>query len=199
MHRKVLQHEIVNLDAAKLAVEHRSTARNPLFWFPNTVNNRVVRLTGLQVFVLSVLSAAFYTELWGRYLAVFLLIDFGLRFTVGSFLSPLGMIATAAASPFTPNFKPGAPKQFASFCGVTFSLLATIFYFVEFEYHEIVGAIWIAMLAGASGLEAFFDFCLGCVFFGLGIQFKLLPDDCYRIHTQTVKETVESYDYKMAN
>ncbi|GAX15836.1 hypothetical protein FisN_2Lh445 [Fistulifera solaris] len=199
MHRNTTHEEIKSLDAARLSLEYRSTARNPLFWFPNTVNNRVVRLTGFQVFVCSVLSAAFHTELWGRYLAVFLLVDFGLRMSVGSFLSPLGMIATVVASPFAPTFRPGAPKQFASFCGLTFSLLATIFYFAKFEYHEVVGAIWIAMIAGASGLEAFCDFCLGCVFFGLGIQFGLLPDDCYRIHTQTIRETQESYDYKMTN
>jgi Domain of unknown function (DUF4395) len=98
--------------------------------------------------------------------AVALLIDFGIRMTVGSFLSPLGMIATLCTSPFEPNFRPGPPKQFAAFCGVFFSLVATIFFFIDFEGHEIVGAVWMGMLAGAAGLEAFFDFCLGCLFYG---------------------------------
>jgi hypothetical protein len=167
------------LETAHLITGYRSTARNPLFWFPNTVNNRVVRLTGLQVFVISLISCIFHQELWARYLAVFLVVDFMIRMTVGSFLSPLGMIASFVASFFEPNFKPGPPKQFAAFCGVFFSTMATTFYFVEFDYHEVVGAIWIGMLAGASGLEAFADFCLGCVFFGLGIQFGLLPDNWY--------------------
>jgi glutaredoxin len=184
-------------ETSHLVAVHRSTARNPLFWFPNTVNNIVVRLTGLQVFGISVISCAFFKELWARYLAAFLVIDFMLRLTVGSFLSPLGIIATFLATPFEPDFRPGPPKQFAAFCGVMFSTLATLFYFWDFEYHEIVGAIWIGMLAGAAGLEAFFDYCLGCVFFGLGIQFGVLPDDCYRIYTQTRQETVDSYHYKM--
>ena len=135
------------LATAQLVAVQRLSACNPLFWFPNTINNRVVRLTGVQVCVCSLLSCIFHTELWAHYLAVFLLVDFTIRMTVGSFLSPLGMVATLLTSPFEPVFKPGPPKQFAAFCGVMFSLFGTIFYFVDFEGHRIVGAIFMGMLA----------------------------------------------------
>lgn len=154
------------LETAKLAPTSRSKAINPPFWFPNTVNDNVVRVTGMQVCVLAILSTAFHNELWGRYLAMGLMVDFVIRMMVGSFLSPLGMIATLVTAPFEPKFKPGPPKQFAAFCGLMFSLLGTIFYFVDFEGHKIVGAIFMGMLAGASGLEGFVGFCLGCLFFG---------------------------------
>ena len=45
-------------------------------------------------------------------------------------------------------------------------------------------------------MEGFADFCLGCVFYGLGIDFGLLPKSTYRIHTATRQETVESWDYQ---
>lgn len=32
-------------------------------------------------------------------------------------------------------------------------------------------------------MEAFLDFCLGCVFYGLGIRFGLIPPFVYRIYT----------------
>jgi glutaredoxin 3 len=112
-----------SLETAELIPMKRGTARNPPFWFPNVVNNYVVRLTGFQVFVMSILSAVFYDELWGQYLAVGLLVDFVLRMVAGSSVSPLGMIATVVSSPFKPEFRPGPPKQFAACCGVMVSEL----------------------------------------------------------------------------
>jgi hypothetical protein len=44
--------------------------------------------------------------------------------------------------------------------------MAIIFFFVDFNGHEILGAIWMAMLAIVAGMEAFFDYSLGCVVFG---------------------------------
>ena len=184
------------LETSKLLPPYRGTAIKPLFWFPNVVNNNVIRVVGLQVFCLSVLSTVFFQELWGRYLAVGLLIDFGLRLMAGAFISPLGMIATVLTSPWKPDFRPGPPKQFASFCGVFFSLMGTIFYFVEFDYHEIVGAVFMGGLAGASGLEGFCDFCFGCLFYGYGIQFGLIPDGVYRIYSSSKQETKDSWDYR---
>jgi glutaredoxin 3 len=221
------------LETSRLLPPHRGHAVMPCFWFPNVVNNNVVRVTGLQVFILSVLSCAFFDEVWARYIAVCLLIDFLLRFVAGSSLSPLGMFATIITGFWKPDFRPGPPKQFAAFCGVIFSMMATMFYFVHFQYHEIVGAVWIGMLAGASGLEgkkccswsasisplhsvvtvlgtdarlskltgrlsllAFFDFCLGCLFFGYGIQYGIISDQVYRIYTQTRQETIDSWEYQ---
>ena len=154
------------LQMAKLVPMERSTAMNPPFWFPNHVGCWVVRLTGVQVFGLSTLSAAFHYELWGRYMAVGLFVDFALHMLAGAGLSPLGMNASFVANFFKPDFRRGPPKQFASFCGVWFSFLAVLFYFLDFGGHDIIGAILMGMLAGAAGLEGFLDFCLGCVFYG---------------------------------
>lgn len=142
-----------HFDTANLVPVERSFAANPPFWFPNTVNTKVIRTTGVLICILSALSAAFHWKLWARYLAVALLVDFAIRVVVGGFLSPIGMIANVLTSPFTPEFAPGPPKQFAACCGVIFSLLGTIFYFLDFKGHDIVGAIWMGMLAGAAGLE----------------------------------------------
>lgn len=74
--------------------------------------------------------------------AVGLAVDFAIRLTVGSYLSPIGMIATVLTSTKPPVFKPGPPKQFAAFCGIMFSVLGTLFYFLKFNGHEYVGAIF---------------------------------------------------------
>lgn len=102
------------LETSRLAPVERSRACHPLFWFPNVVNNYIIRVVGFQVCLLSVLSAAFLDDLWGRYLAAGILIDFVLRFVAGSGSSPLGMVAQVVTSFFRPQFRPGPPKQFAA-------------------------------------------------------------------------------------
>lgn len=148
------------LETAVLVPKDRSVAMNPPFWFPNTVNNNVIRLVGAQVCIISCLSAALHWKVWARWLAVGLVVDFSLRLVAGSGVSPLGMTANFLSSPFKPDFRPGPPKQFASFCGLFFSAMATIFYFLDFAGHDIVGACFMGGLAGAAGLEGFADFCL---------------------------------------
>jgi glutaredoxin 3 len=183
------------LETAHLIPVERSLAMNPPLWFPNVVNNYVIRVVGFQVCTLSVLSAVYYDEVWAHWVAAFVLVDFCLRFSAGSSASPLGMIATLVTSPFRPQFRPGPPKQFASFCGIMFSGLGTIFYFLDFQYHEYLGLAFMAGLAGASGLEWSLDFCLGCKFFAIGIYLGLIPDYVYRVYTSSLQETNDSWDY----
>lgn len=110
------------LETSKLVPVERSTACHPLFWFPNVVNNYIIRVVGFQVCALSVLSAAFLKEKWAHWLAAGVLIDFVLRFVAGSSASPLGMTAAFVTSFFRPQFRPGPPKQFASgkYCTISF-------------------------------------------------------------------------------
>jgi hypothetical protein len=131
-------------------------------------------------------------------MALFLVIDFTIRFLGASFCSPIGMFATLMVSGIKPEFKPGPPKQFASAVGFLFAFLATLFYFVidGFDDHELVGAIIMAMLAGASGLEGFANFCLGCLFYGYGIQYGIIPSSVYRIYTASREEIIKAWDYK---
>uniref|UniRef100_A0A7S2I7X6 Glutaredoxin domain-containing protein n=1 Tax=Helicotheca tamesis TaxID=374047 RepID=A0A7S2I7X6_9STRA len=190
VHQRVMNAK--KLETAHLVKTPRGSAVHPLFWFPNVVNNHVVRLIGVQVCTLSVLAIVFRNKLWGRYLAVALLVDFVTRFVVGSSMSLLGMIATVISSPWKPDFKPGPPKQFASFCGVMFSLVGVTCYFTD---HIIPGAVVLAGLAGASGLEGFGNICVGCIFYQLGIRFGLIPDHVYRIYTSSRQEIEDSWDY----
>lgn len=39
------------------------------------------------------------------------------------------------------------------------------------------------------------NFCLGCLFFGWGIQYKVFPDSVYRIYTSSKQEVEDSWDY----
>lgn len=111
----------------------RGNSVRSLFWFPVTVNNWVVRGTGVLVTLLCCISIAYYKGRTGHWTAAFLLLDFFIRLMMGSHFSPLGMLATVITSPLTPNFRPGAPKQFASFCGAVFSLVATCLYFTGYH------------------------------------------------------------------
>ena len=87
------------LNSTHFVHPERGQATHPLFWFPNVVNNYVVRVTSFQVFVLAFLSAAFTNDTGDRYCAVALLTDFGLRFMGASSVSFLGMIAIVVTSP----------------------------------------------------------------------------------------------------
>lgn len=141
------------LETSKLLPPYRVQAIMPFFWFPNVVNNNIERVTSLQVFIMSVVSCTFFNERWAHYIAVGLVVDFFLRLLAGSSVSPLGMTATVVTVFWEPDFCPGPPKQFAAFCGAFFSLGAFSFYFVDFPYHESIGAVWIGILAVTSGME----------------------------------------------
>lgn len=54
------------LETSQLLAPERGSACHPLFWFPNAVNNYVIRVVGFQVCALSVVSAVFLNEAWGR-------------------------------------------------------------------------------------------------------------------------------------
>ena len=81
-----------------------------------------------------------------------------------------------------PRFVTGAPKQFASAVGVLFSGLAALFFMLAPEHgvaFKWIGFFWAVGLLGAVALNGFVDFCLGCVFFALGIRFGVFPKTLY--------------------
>ena len=149
------------------------STRKPLFWFPDSVNGKVVRCTGtLTCGTALVCVIATYLASWGPYISYYLVLDFVLRILAGSKLSPLGRLATLLTIFMEPDKRAGRPKQFASMCGLMFSLLGAAFYAAGID---IAGSVFIAGLAGASGMEGFADYCLGCVFFRIGIQVGIIP------------------------
>ena len=149
------------------------STRQPLFWFPGQVNGKAVRCTGiLTCLAATACVVASHLAPWGGRISYGLALDFAARVLAGSRLSVLGRAAAPLALCLEPEPRAGRPKQFASMCGLMFSLLGALFYFFELP---IVGSIWIAGLAVASGMEGFLDFCLGCVFFRIGIQLGIIP------------------------
>jgi glutaredoxin-related protein len=176
----------------------RGVATHPLAWYPNTVNRWTVQGTGLLVVALCILGIIFREERWGWWLTAYLLLDFTCRFLAGGTASLLTQLAALAVSPFErgtllrPQFKPGPPKQFAASVGVLFTTAATALYF---NGQYAAGAAVLGALAGAAALEGFFDFCLGCVFFGFAVQLRIVPDYVYRIASNTLQETKTTWEY----
>mmetsp|Transcript_19267 Transcript_19267/g.32174 ORF Transcript_19267/g.32174 Transcript_19267/m.32174 type:complete len:928 (-) Transcript_19267:1082-3865(-) len=180
------------LETIQFAKEERGNATNPLFLFPATVNNNVIRGTGVIVCLFCILGIVFRDEVWGRWIVAYLLFDFTTRFLVGGSMSVFSQLANLLTCWMKPDFKPGAPKQFASLCGTMFSLVAVCCLFTG---HPIPGAVVLGLLLGAAFLEGFVGFCVGCLFFGLGVQFGIFPDYVYRIYANTREETAAAYDY----
>jgi len=139
----------------------------PLFYFPYTVNDWTVRIVGCQVCITSIILAIVGLSKTGSRLTLswfssFLFVGYFLRFIWGGSFSLFGAVANIVSRNLEANPIAGAPKQFASFIGLLFSLSAMIGNFYGPFY---VGPIIHLALAGASGLEGFYGFCLGCWFF----------------------------------
>lgn len=52
------------------------------------------------------------------------------------------------------------------------------------------------MLAVASGMEGFGDFCLGCFFFSKCIRYGLVPEYIYRVHSASRQELIATWNYQ---
>jgi glutaredoxin len=159
----------------ELMLADSKSAAQPYFWFPAKVEGNVVRITGVLTCLSSVCSVAlFWYHDIGIYVAYAIWLDFLLRLLGGARISLLGRIAMLIASPMEPHPRAGRPKQFATMCGVLFSFLGSLFYFLSFRGSDYIGAAFMGMLACASGMEGFLDFCLGCVFYRMGIELGLI-------------------------
>jgi len=149
----------------------------PYFWFPEKVNANVVRITGILTCLISAAAAVLvhYEQFfWGRYIAYGIFFDFVLRLLGGAGVSLVGRIGMLLVSQMPPKPRLGRPKQFATICGIIFSGLGSLFYVWQFPHHDIVGSVFMGGLAIATGMEGFLDFCVGCVFFRIGVELGLL-------------------------
>lgn len=130
-----------------------------LFSFPDAVNRHGVRASALITFIIGIFCCVYYKTESIRWVMLGMFVDFLLRGLVGPQLSPVGSLATMFVARLPPIFVAGPPKQFAVFCGVFFTGLATLLWFC----HEPNGAIVVtAMLVFAASLEWAFEICLGC-------------------------------------
>jgi len=182
-------------ETANLAPVHRGHASLSFFLHPYAINNHVTRVTALFIFALSVVAAAFFDREWTQYLAAAVTIDCFTRFLVGPSLSPLAMLSTLLTVLGTPNFVPGPAKQMDAFVSMMLALLSTVFFFVRFSGHGVLGSIGMGILALMTGAEGFFNVSLGHRLIEYGIQFGVIPPHVYRVYNSTLLETVETYNY----
>lgn len=144
--------------------------------FPDPVNEKAARAVAGQVLaasvatlVLSLLSTAW---LW---LVAALALGFLARVLTGPTLSPFGQLATRVLAPRlgAPKHVAGTPKRFAQGIGLLVTTAATVLLAAGYPGGT---QLLLAVLVGASGLEAIFAFCLGCHAFGLLMRIGLIPE-----------------------
>jgi hypothetical protein len=142
------------------------------FSFPNPVNDAAARTVALGVFTMSVV--AFFTNT--AWLLVPITYGFAARVATGPTMSPLGQFAVRVTGPRIKawqKFVPGPPKRFAQTIGLLFSASATIVW-LSVGWSS---AKWILLpLIGATTLEGFFGYCVGCTIFGWLIRGGLIPE-----------------------
>jgi len=159
----------------ELEIADSKSAVQPLFWYPEKVNAYGVRHTGAVTCVMATILAVFScTNDSFKYIGYALFIDFVLRVLGGCRLSPVSMMGSILSYGLEPLPRAGRPKQFAAMCGTIFACLASLFYIMPFEYSDIVGSVFMGMLAVATGMEGFLDFCVGCLIFKTLGQLGLL-------------------------
>jgi glutaredoxin 3 len=160
-------------DLCEAFIANTNYLMKPYFWFPEKVDGNVVRISGiLTCFAAAISAILVHWErfFWARYVTYAIAIDFFLRLLGGAKFSVFGRVAMLLASPLEPNIRMGRPKQFATCCGIIFSWLGSLCYLVTFPGHDIAGSVYMGGLAGATFMEGFLDFCVGCVFFRIGIK-----------------------------
>lgn len=150
-----------------------TTTREPLFSFPNPVNEVSARLVATGVVVQALAIIAFDL----RWLTVVLAYGFIARVLTGPKLSPLGLLVTKVITPRLPvegRLVAGPPKRFAQGVGVAFSLTAAVltFGFDQFGAAQVV----LGLLVVAAFLEAFAGVCLGCITFAFLMRRGVIPE-----------------------
>lgn len=153
------------------------------FYFPEAVDRYTARLTGVLTFVYSLLCVGFYNRRATPWVVLALAFDFLLRLIFGSQYSIGGMFSSLLLANVSPSFTAGPPKQFAAFCGLLMSTFAAGLFIAG---EKAGGAVIMAMLMIAAGLEGILDFCLGCWMYGYAIKYNAVPSSIYRPYLNLV-------------
>lgn len=164
------------------------------FWFPEIVDAHAGRIVAAFTMIISIIAIIWRNHRWAQFLMLGLFIDSVLRLIYGAGGSVIGQAARLLASPLTPRFVPGMPKQFAAFAAVTLSGLAALFFLLTgFDPDNITGSIFAGILAFFAFLEFSIDFCAGCWMFGLAVKYKVLPRNIYALAINTKPEAIYTY------
>jgi hypothetical protein len=147
--------------------------REPLFSFPDPVNEVSARLVATGVVLMAVSAIAFDL----RWLTLVLAYGFLARVLTGPKLSPLGLLVTRVLTPrlpFAPRPVPGPPKRFAQGIGAAFTVTAAV---LTYGFHAWGAAqVVLGLLLVAASLEAFVGLCLGCRAFALLMRAGIIPE-----------------------
>jgi hypothetical protein len=150
------------------------STREPLFSFPNPVNEISARLVATGVVLMAVIIEVFDA----RWLTLLLAYGFIARVATGPKLSPLGQLVTKVITPrlsVAPRMVAGPPKRFAQGMGVAFSVTAAV---LTFGFDNFAAAKWVlALLIVAASLEAFAGICLGCIVFAFLMKAGVIPEE----------------------
>lgn len=125
-----------------------------------TVDKNMVRSNAFFVFVIIMI----YLLTGNPVLILIILIDFAIRVFPGVKYSPVSRIIKylLRKASIKPQLIDAWPKIFAAKIGLMLAIIITVFHFTNFSIPALIfGLIFLI----ASGLEAFFDFCLACTIY----------------------------------
>ena len=148
--------------------------RQPLFSFPNPVNEVSARLVAAGVLAMSTLAVAL-DQPW---LIAVIAYGFVARVLTGPKLSPLAQVVTRVVTPrlpAVPRLVPGPPKRFAQAMGATMTVTAAVLA-LGFGLRGAAYAIMGLVMAAAT-LESLFAYCVGCKIFALLMRAGVIPEE----------------------
>lgn len=140
--------------------------------FPDTVNENAARMVATAVCFLSVINV------WepGYLTMLPLVYGFLARVLYGPDYSPTALLVTKGIIPtlkISNKPTPGAPKRFAQFVGLIFSISALVLFSTDFTLES---RVLLAILSFFAFLEAALGFCAGCFVFAYFIKWGLVPE-----------------------
>jgi hypothetical protein len=147
-------------------------ARNPLFSFPNPVNEVSARLVAAGVLLMA-LATIVLDQPW---LTAVIAYGFIARVLAGPRFSPLGQLVTRAVTPRLPvpaRLVPGPPKRFAQAMGAVMSVTACVLA-LGFGLRGLAYIV-LGLLSVAAALESIFALCLGCKIFAALMRAGIVP------------------------
>jgi len=144
---------------------------NTVFSFPDPVNEVAARFVASIVLILTVIIIIFDIK-WLQFILAY---GFLARVLTGPTLSPIGLLATKLLVPLFGNHNipvAGAPKRFAQFVGLIFSIGALVLTYI-FGLWEIARGLLI-ILASFAFFESVLGFCAGCFVYRYLIRWGLV-------------------------
>lgn len=159
-------------------------------YYPETIDNHVTRVTGLLLFIYSIVCAGFYPDELSRWAVLALAVDNIFRYIGGPSASALGMIATFICARWKPRLVPGRPQQFAESMYSTLAVVAAGCYLARTNQLDIAiaGAVIIIVHGFFAVLEFVFNFNFAAALYNFAFKVRRVRQDVFRPHIQTLTE-----------